>query len=128
MSVLPSMCHCCAEPFAARGSDDPWGGRLDAYCEDCAHCRCDAFPGACDDPGVTEVTDEMVDRAARVDHESECMGKVPWDERPEFHKAWHRDRARAMLVAALGSVQLSGAKVGSSPDDATGVGTQEPTS
>ena len=48
------------------------------------------------------VTDEMVERAARVDHESECMGKVPWDERPEFHRAWHRDRARTMLAAALG--------------------------
>lgn len=39
-------CACCG--FMARPRfPDPWEGRLDGYCTDCAHTRCDADPGAC---------------------------------------------------------------------------------
>lgn len=37
-------CACCGKPNPLRQLD-PWAGRLDAYCEDCAHMRCDAYPG-----------------------------------------------------------------------------------
>lgn len=39
-------CVCCGEPSHDR-DPDPWGGRLDGYCEDCALTRCDAYPGEC---------------------------------------------------------------------------------
>jgi hypothetical protein len=47
-------CACCGKPITPR-DPDPWDGRLDAYCEDCAHTRCDAYPGSCrSDPASTE--------------------------------------------------------------------------
>lgn len=46
---MRSECCCCRAVFAPRGTNDPWGGRLAAFCEDCALTRCDAFPGACRD-------------------------------------------------------------------------------
>lgn len=39
------VCWCCDGPYVARGDADPWEGRLDGYCEDCALARCDAYPG-----------------------------------------------------------------------------------
>lgn len=39
-------CYCCLREVKAR-QPDPWEGRLDGYCEDCALARCDAFPGEC---------------------------------------------------------------------------------
>lgn len=42
-----AACWCCEGPYVDRGGDDPWEGRLDGYCEDCALTRCDAYPGDC---------------------------------------------------------------------------------
>lgn len=30
-----------------RSENDPWEGRLDGYCYECALTRCDAYPGEC---------------------------------------------------------------------------------
>lgn len=46
-SLFHSPCCCCQEPVELRLSDDPWDGRLDGYCYDCALARCDAYPGEC---------------------------------------------------------------------------------
>jgi hypothetical protein len=39
-------CVCCGEPVV-HPHPDPWGGRMDDYCEGCSWVRCDAYPGAC---------------------------------------------------------------------------------
>lgn len=39
-------CFCCNAPVETR-DPDPWEGRLDGYCYDCALTRCDAYPGEC---------------------------------------------------------------------------------
>jgi hypothetical protein len=44
--VRPDPCWCCGGSVLVR-DPDPWGGRLDGYCEKCALARCDAFPGDC---------------------------------------------------------------------------------
>jgi hypothetical protein len=54
--ILPhDACACCATGEMTHHLDldgrDPWRGRLDAYCEECSTCRCDAYPGACRNPG-----------------------------------------------------------------------------
>lgn len=41
------QCSCCGYLFLKRIDNDPWEGRLDGYCYDCALARCDAYPGAC---------------------------------------------------------------------------------
>lgn len=40
------VCVCCREEAPLR-DPDPWDGRLNDYCVNCAECRCDAYPGAC---------------------------------------------------------------------------------
>lgn len=44
--VTRQGCCCCGAPIAAR-DPDPWEGRLDGYCYECALARCDAYPGEC---------------------------------------------------------------------------------
>lgn len=39
-------CACCGRAIQPR-HPDPWEGRMDAYCYDCALSRCDAYPGEC---------------------------------------------------------------------------------
>ncbi len=46
-SLLDTTCWCCQKPHKQRGDNDPWEGRLDGYCDDCATARCDAYPGEC---------------------------------------------------------------------------------
>ncbi len=41
-----SECWCCLAPVESR-NPDPWEGRLDGYCYNCALTRCDAFPWDC---------------------------------------------------------------------------------
>lgn len=42
------VCACCRAPYQYRQpKNNPWDGRLDAYCYDCASARCDAYPGDC---------------------------------------------------------------------------------
>lgn len=36
-------CECCTSILVVR-NPDPWEGRLDGYCYDCATRRCDAYP------------------------------------------------------------------------------------
>jgi hypothetical protein len=44
-------CLCCGAPAYPRAAaDDPWDGRMDGYCDDCAAARCDAYPGDCGNP------------------------------------------------------------------------------
>ncbi len=40
-------CGCCGKQHERRGEGDPWEGRLDGWCDDCALARCDARPGDC---------------------------------------------------------------------------------
>lgn len=48
-----STCACCGEVLEYREyEEDPWEGRLDSYCENCAWMRCDAFPGSCRDEDI----------------------------------------------------------------------------
>jgi hypothetical protein len=49
-----TICHCCGRPVEPR-DPDPWEGRLDGYCEDCALNRCDAYPDQCPVPPLTDV-------------------------------------------------------------------------
>mgnify|MGYP001559815625 CR=1 FL=1 len=42
----PDSCWCCGVPAPNRAPWDPWEGRLDGYCDDCAEARCDAYPRA----------------------------------------------------------------------------------
>jgi hypothetical protein len=42
----PTHCGCCGKELQER-DPDPWEGRLDDYCYECALCRCDAYPGGC---------------------------------------------------------------------------------
>lgn len=39
------VCH-CGRPVEPR-DPDPWEGRMDDYCEDCATCRCDTSYSTC---------------------------------------------------------------------------------
>jgi hypothetical protein len=56
----PRRCACCGEGIT-RPNGDPWEGRLDAYCEECAITRCDAFPGECrrEGSGHDEQTEDL---------------------------------------------------------------------
>lgn len=47
MTPEQERCGCCGALIEPR-DPDPWEGRLDGYCEDCALARCDAYPGYCD--------------------------------------------------------------------------------
>ena len=38
-------CHCGRE--VEPREPDPWEGRMDAYCDDCATARCDCYPDEC---------------------------------------------------------------------------------
>lgn len=41
-------CWCCNLPHQLRDPlNDPWQGRLDGYCEECAINRCDAYLEDC---------------------------------------------------------------------------------
>lgn len=51
------LCACCREVYEYRHPDhDPWQGRMDAYCLDCSHARCDAYPGDCGKPKANRPT------------------------------------------------------------------------
>jgi hypothetical protein len=39
------ICHC--GQIALKRTDDPWQGRMDGYCYDCASNRCDCYPDEC---------------------------------------------------------------------------------
>jgi hypothetical protein len=42
-------CPCCGDPAPTSAVTD-WEGRLDGYCLDCAHARCDWRIGGCGKP------------------------------------------------------------------------------
>jgi hypothetical protein len=37
-----AACVCCGKDSTRRQQPDPWEGRLDGYCDECATARCDA--------------------------------------------------------------------------------------
>jgi hypothetical protein len=39
-------CH-CGRKVERRELGDPWEGRMDDYCYDCALSRCDCYPDEC---------------------------------------------------------------------------------
>lgn len=45
-----ALCH-CGMPAGREELPDPWEGRLDGYCDNCATARCDAYPGECPNAG-----------------------------------------------------------------------------
>ena len=46
VDVQSERCACCNEPAPLR-ENDPFDGRMDAYCDECAWRRCDVYWGAC---------------------------------------------------------------------------------
>ena len=46
MKQETQTCVCCGL-LVNHPEPDPWDGRMDEYCVDCAWSRCDAFPGEC---------------------------------------------------------------------------------
>jgi hypothetical protein len=45
VSSRDNTCVCCGTNYGQR--EDPWEGRLDGYCYECALARCDAYPDEC---------------------------------------------------------------------------------
>ena len=43
---MGELCH-CGRTAARTQQPDPWEGRLDGYCDDCATNRCDCYPNEC---------------------------------------------------------------------------------
>lgn len=53
-SLLEAACWCCGEPAPIRGEGDPWEGRMDGYCRECATTRCDTTDSTCSRKPVAE--------------------------------------------------------------------------
>lgn len=47
MSALEHHCWCCQTWHVTRGDGDPWEGRMEGYCDECATNRCDCYPDEC---------------------------------------------------------------------------------
>lgn len=47
LGVKVTQCFCCGKKHPWRLQSDPWNGRLNGYCEDCATNRCDCYPDEC---------------------------------------------------------------------------------
>lgn len=112
-----SDCVCCGFPVMPR-DPDPWDGRLDVYCQECALARCDAYPGYCPNEGrlysdrIAQVIAEGLVRADSV---------LVIDCGPNDADSWNRFLWAARDV--LGRLDRAGFQVTSKrPQNPTGTG------
>lgn len=100
-----AACGCCGRDATRKRLPDPWEGRLDGYCDECALTRCDAYPGDC--PVVDTITElDRIDVLAMIlqgrdgDHPTEF-----W--RSRAHRLLNH---REPLLTVLGIVEVQGAE------------------
>jgi hypothetical protein len=97
----PRRCACCGE-VVTRPNGDPWTGRLDAYCEECATTRCDAFPGECRrspivEPGHDEQTVALERATGLAEKYGEAIIRIG-DILENTEPRGHLNRIRAVIA------------------------------
>lgn len=95
-------CVCCGRMHVTRTERDPWEGRLDGYCYDCATARCDAYPGDAHDT-IPYCTDETCEYSALHHfHPEPGGGKSNYYVRTASGQTHYVDSLRAGLMNLTG--------------------------
>lgn len=96
-----TICH-CGRPVESR-DPDPWEGRMDAYCYDCATCRCDTSDAVCPHASSNSAAErEIVIQAIAESLYGE--GCYPFNDATGFTVRHESEQAADAVLAALGRV------------------------